>query len=829
MNFELATGASTNATVMTLLANGSVGIGTTAPGARLDIGGGDIFVRTSGRVLTDTVETYTGGATPLTLKAANTIVLTTASTERMRITSAGDVGIGTTAPLAKLNVEGGNILLRGGFMDIGPTAGANGAGRISSALGGGGLSGSLIFSTLTSSAAMVEAMRITDTGNVGIGTASPTAKLQVGTVGTSFGASEVNLALTGANGFFNSSLLFASENTNVRFQNKFLVDTGALLWQNSTDGTNYTERMRIDSSGNVGIGYSTLYDKLQVAGSVSSQGGGYFGFYRNGPTNNTGTLDGVTVTQFGISAGVATGRSDASTWLAGFDSLRLVTAGIERARIDGSGNVGIGTATPGSLLTVNGNILAPWTNSGTYEIGVEQRSTNAFSTNTNVFVVRGADAIAGGNAMGGGSVLIRGGKGFGTAGGSAGNVTIQGGADVGGATTTPGVIIFNTGAPTTEVMRINAAGLVGIGTSAPGYRLDVNSGDTANTLNISSNSLATYNPGGYNGASARVFMRGGNSVGTFTGTQFTHGGNFEAFFGAVQNASNLADFVFQGYNGSAYVERMRISAAGNVGIGTTAPAERLDVAGNVLLTGASTGDQFIKVGASRSGNGFSFIDLQGDTTYSSGLRIIRTNLGANTPSNIEHYGTGAFQLITQQAAPILFLTNGTEKMRISSDGNLLVGCTSTAFAGGSNTGIYLTNTTGGTGGLHIKNTANNTGTNVITFYGWNDTQTGSILTYVNVTNYNTSSDARLKHDIVDAPEASSLIDAIKVRSFKWNSDNSHQRYGMVAQELVTVAPEAVSQPADPDDMMGVDYSKLVPMLVKELQSLRARVAQLEGN
>ena len=69
-----------------------------------------------------------------------------------------------------------------------------------------------------------------------------------------------------------------------------------------------------------------------------------------------------------------------------------------------------------------------------------------------------------------------------------------------------------------------------------------------------------------------------------------------------------------------------------------------------------------------------------------------------------------------------------------------------------------------------------------------------------------------------------MIDALRVRQFEWKSDKSHQRYGFVAQELVTVAPEAVHQPDNPDEMMGVDYSKLVPMLVKEVQSLRARLA-----
>jgi hypothetical protein len=50
---------------------------------------------------------------------------------------------------------------------------------------------------------------------------------------------------------------------------------------------------------------------------------------------------------------------------------------------------------------------------------------------------------------------------------------------------------------------------------------------------------------------------------------------------------------------------------------------------------------------------------------------------------------------------------------------------------------------------------------------------------------------------------------------------------MIAQELLEVAPEAVSQGETEDVMMGVDYSKLVPMLIKEIQSLRNRVAQLE--
>tara|TARA_A100001515_G_scaffold143535_1_gene144920 strand:+ start:1711 stop:3729 length:2019 start_codon:yes stop_codon:yes gene_type:complete len=104
---------------------------------------------------------------------------------------------------------------------------------------------------------------------------------------------------------------------------------------------------------------------------------------------------------------------------------------------------------------------------------------------------------------------------------------------------------------------------------------------------------------------------------------------------------------------------------------------------------------------------------------------------------------------------------------------------------------------------------------------------GTIRVSGSATSYNTSSDERLKENISDAEDAGELIDAIQVRQFDWKTDGEHQRYGMVAQELNTVTPEAVSVPDDPEKMQSVDYSKLVPMLVKEIQTLRSRVAQLE--
>ena len=170
--------------------------------------------------------------------------------------------------------------------------------------------------------------------------------------------------------------------------------------------------------------------------------------------------------------------------------------------------------------------------------------------------------------------------------------------------------------------------------------------------------------------------------------------------------------------------------------------------------------------------------------------------------------------------------SGSEAARFDSTGAFYVGTTTT----GSNvaTGFTIQNPAGAT--YTTLGHANATATGAAyTVFSYNSGTIGSITqSGTTAVLYNTTSDQRLKHNIVDSPSASADIDAIQVRSFDWKADGEHQKYGMVAQELLEVAPSAVSAPEDSEEMMGVDYSKLVPMLIKEVQSLRARVAQLES-
>jgi hypothetical protein len=193
------------------------------------------------------------------------------------------------------------------------------------------------------------------------------------------------------------------------------------------------------------------------------------------------------------------------------------------------------------------------------------------------------------------------------------------------------------------------------------------------------------------------------------------------------------------------------------------------------------------------------------------------------------------------ADTVAISTAGSERIRATSNGNLLVG-TSTAGAGvgydvrlavdggAAEGGIFKTSAGVNAYSLISWNTAT-TGNNLFVQFGTEGSLTtrGSI-TYnrgLGQVAYNITSDERLKSNILDAEDASAKLEAVKVRQFNWKETGNHVTHGFIAQELDLVCPEAVTKFDDENEMWSVDYSKLVPILVKEVQSLRARVAQLE--
>ena len=102
--------------------------------------------------------------------------------------------------------------------------------------------------------------------------------------------------------------------------------------------------------------------------------------------------------------------------------------------------------------------------------------------------------------------------------------------------------------------------------------------------------------------------------------------------------------------------------------------------------------------------------------------------------------------------------------------------------------------------------------------------TGSVV----AANFNTTSDKRLKTNVADAAPSSDIVDAIQVRQYDWKDSGKHDAYGFVAQELHTVYPAAVTPGETDAEIWTVDFSKLVPLLVKEIQDLKGRIAELEA-
>ena len=293
---------------------------------------------------------------------------------------------------------------------------------------------------------------------------------------------------------------------------------------------------------------------------------------------------------------------------------------------------------------------------------------------------------------------------------------------------------------------------------------------------------------------------------------------------------------------------------GNVGIGTNLPLYLLHVvstststaafrnstaANSQIIVGNTAGD--LQIRALASGDSLIYSDTSKYLAFGTSGATERARISSDGTFRVKGAGTAGSTDAFQVAG-----TAPADAARIDSSGDLLVGTTTnptgtkltvrgdaaitTNTNSSGTTGWYGINCNGSVGAINISRN----GSNVLAFFhtsnasGLNGSAVGTVSITTVATLYNTTSDQRLKENIVDAAPASSLIDSLQVRQYDWKADGSHQRYGFIAQELVTVAPEAVHQPANPDDMMAVDYSKLVPMLVKELQSLRARVAQLES-
>jgi hypothetical protein len=426
----------------------------------------------------------------------------------------------------------------------------------------------------------------TTNGKIGIGTASPSQLFQVSASGTNPYIRVNEYAYTG--------LDIGQENGNGNGIIN-LRDSAALRIF-----TNATERMRISADGQVGIGETNVDARLHIASTSGS-----------GIVNQKFESNGSAAWRLGIPA--------SQTYFAFDNSADALTS--PRMVIDSAGEVGIGTTAPYHALDIYSNSNVPLrvhrpsnanlNSSGAWGIGFSTRGDAVTSTtdtragifsyyNGNLFLATGTSSI-----ISDPDAYAR--------------LTITGAGNVGIGTTTPtsSKLNINSNGSSDSVVRIDAADARG----ASRYALQIIDSDTNSrgSLYVSTSSGPSAILTGGNvligtttDSGERLYVNGNTRVGgnLYVASDIIHTGDTDT---KIQFNTDIINF------DTAGVERLRITAGGNVGIGTASPAYKLDVTGELRATSVLRANSNAIVGG--------YLDLTGDFFHRDDIKVL--NKAAN--------------------------------------------------------------------------------------------------------------------------------------------------------------------------------------------------------
>jgi len=422
---------------------------------------------------------------------------------------------------------------------------------------------------------------------------------------------------------------------------------------------------------------------------------------------------------------------------------------------------------------------------------------------------------------------------------------------VGGAFTSQGI---DDNADATAIT-IDSSERVGIGTTSPAFKLDVN-GSLSSNGNENVMRIAAADSTQAGGITINSIY--GNSASARVSTLFSIDGQ--------DQASPLAF-------GSGTSERMRIASDGKVGIGTTSPNRNLTVfasnpvlnvknsnadlhlemAGENAYVGNSSSSGFLQL-FTNNGSSTVVIDASGNVGIGTTSGDVRSdgnanrtyvsiignanrgvlNLGSTASAGADGgkltfvNGTNAIGEIyadpdsgSQTNGFMVFSTSNSERMRINSSGGIGINTTSVIGAltiQELSSQVMRTESTGSGTVTHLQFVKTSGG----------GAQIGAITGTTSSVSYTSGSDYRLKENVITDWDATTLLKQLKPSKFNFKDNQSETVTGFIAHEVQEVLPYLVNGEKDGEDMQSMDYAKLTPLLTKAIQELSAKVEELES-
>jgi hypothetical protein len=353
-------------------------------------------------------------------------------------------------------------------------------------------------------------------------------------------------------------------------------------------------------------------------------------------------------------------------------------------------------------------------------------------------------------------------------------------------------LLFGAGS-NTERMRIDSSGNLLVGTT----NADIGGSVTGIALKNTGAILASTDGTSLGVQPLYADRRGTNNTGDIL--MLALGGFYKSSIGVLgtNNSTDDGGITFNTISGNATkTERMRITSSGNVGIGTSSPSTPLDVGGHIRVTGGNDCDIEFQSGSARR----KFIGGDGN----------ELELGTFSSSN----------------------TSRDVKMTIDSTGHTSI---SADKSGGYALGIVNDGNNSDRYGISIQcGSDSGSGTNYLMgFKDGDGNSVGSITFSGSSSSYNTSSDHRLKENVIADWDATTRLKQLNPVRFNFIAHADTTVDGFLAHEVQSVVPEAITGTHNEVDAdgnpvyQGIDQSKLVPLLVKTIQELEARIVALE--